>query len=1165
MTAARSIRALLLSGLLACLAAPALAAIGTVQFAAGPVQLRDAAGNLRALKKGDPINEGEAIVTGALGSAQLKMIDGGILAIRPDTDLRLDTYRYAGRADGSESALMSLVKGGFRTITGFIGRVNRSRYTISTPTATIGIRGTDHEPFFIPPGTTRGGAGPGTYDKVNDGVAFIASAGAEQNIGKNQMGYAAPGRPPVLLPVLPELFKATPPVQKPAPGAPAEEAPAEAPPPPPPAQAPVPAPAPVAEIIQPISASATCVDSTGATAVCEADLTAQTLSSDGVVVPISPTAISTLTPLVDAASTYDHIVVAPVDTLGAGTFIEAPIAPQPAASYVADADGNVVSFASTETGTTVQFSGVARDSFISSDIRLGRWEGGSYTLTDAAGTQTVPLGAASAHWIFALQPPLSLVQRYTGYVDFNPIAWTSPTDALGNVGTLSGAMLTANFDTQTVNAGVDLSFSGRTFEAYVPGMPIGGNYFGGTGSVGCSGTGCDTSYVATLEGAFAGAAGTKATLAYDLSGDGADIVQGVVAFQAGATPQIGVANSAVLAASEAAAAANEIAAALSALGNSTEATKAQAAATQASAAASAVSAAVSSLFAATTTTGAQQALAGVDAAVVNAITVAVQTLATAQALFRGAEVPVAFAYFDGVFNESDSFRADSLAAAALSVVLEAGNLRSAAESAEFEIDQPDSISVTGGTPSGPTAANSAASTGISFGRWSGATVSGREWDGTFSGRTVLGDFHWIKGPELSPWYITQAVTGTFNYAFDGGAVTDHLGTPGSFNSASLTADFTRQAVDVSLDLTLPPRVGPYERRFVANADDITLYQDGFWASSNKLNVSLNGSSGYGNLSGQFTGAGANGAILSFALAGYDPLNSYQHEHATGAAAFVLPGGLGTGASYQLGLFGTGLTPNAALNELDEWTKYRLDIGVNAASRVSLGADGMPLAFDGSVTRLVTPCLECSPYVTDLPARFDASEASVLDGGIDAETGLRWGRYAGGSIAVLDRIDGALLETIELAAQNAHFALTGAASGPVVLPITGTANYTLIGHTSPTDNFGNLGTLGSAALAVDFANQRVSSSVNLSIAGKDWAASTIGSVPIYKGTAFFAEKGLSSGGNLEVTVNGSAANTAGNLGGVFAGSTGQAAAVGYSLHQAGSVPTTVTGINVFKRP
>ena len=60
------------------------------------------------------------------------------------------------------------------------------------------------------------GAAPGTYDKVNDGVAFIASAGAEQNIGKNQMGYAAPNQAPVLLPVLPELFKATPPAQKPA-------------------------------------------------------------------------------------------------------------------------------------------------------------------------------------------------------------------------------------------------------------------------------------------------------------------------------------------------------------------------------------------------------------------------------------------------------------------------------------------------------------------------------------------------------------------------------------------------------------------------------------------------------------------------------------------------------------------------------------------------------------------------------------------------------------------------------------------------------------------------------------------------------------------------------------------------------------------------------------
>lgn len=1185
MKAGRALRALLLTASLACFAAPALAEVGRVQFAGGDVQLRDASGTLRPLVKGDPINEGEAIVTGLRGSAQIKMIDGGILAIRPDTDLKVDTYRYAGRADGTENALMSLVKGGFRTITGFIGRVNRSRYTIHTPTATIGIRGTDHEPFFVPPGTTRGGAEPGTYDKVNDGVAFIASAGVEQNIGKNQMGYAAPDQAPVLLPVLPELFKATPPVQAPAekPAAEGEPGASDTPaPPPPPAEAPPPAPAaaPVAEIVQPIAASGSCLDSAGNPVACELDLSAQTASTDGIVVPITapapaptPAPSPTQQPLAIEASTYDHTIMAPVDAAGAGTFVDLPGAPQPASNYALSGSGDVARFASSTTGTTVEFSGEARDAFVSADLRLGRWEGGSYTITDASGTQTVPLGAASAHWFLALQPPLGLVQHYSGTATYDAIAATSPTDALGNAGVMTRATFLANFDTQTVNAGVDLELPGRSFEAYLPGMPITGNRFRGSGTdVWCGGT-CDAAYSVAMEGAFAGALGTKAALTYALSGERGDLVQGVVAFQAGAAPQVGIANSALLVASEAATAANGIAATLSSLGNTTEAAKIEAAAGQASAAADAVSAAVSTLLAATTTSGAEQALAGLDSAIVNALTAASQALASAQALYAGAEVPVAFAYFDGIFDTSDAWRADSLASAAAGTILEGGNLRSATESEQFEIDDPDSITVSGGTASGPTAANSAASTGISFGRWSGATVSGREWNGTFSGRTVLGDFHWIRGPALAPWYITQAVTGTLGYVFDGGAVTDHLGTPGTFNSASLSADFTRQAVDVSLDVTLPPRGGG-SRNFVAQASGITLYGDGFWAGTyssaphQDMTVSLNGYGGYGNLSGQLTGSGANGALLSFAMMGWDELNNYQHEHATGTAAFVQPGGgIGGSASYHLGIGALGLSPDADLIRTDEWTRYRLELGISAASRVSFDpATGAPLAFDASTPVYVPPgdCSGCTAFVNDVPSRFTLDKAILLEGGVDAETGIRWGRY-GGTIGVTDRLDGTALAPIDASVQNAHFAFSSALSGPIALPTSGTASYALIGHTRPTDNFGNVGTLGSATLAVDFANQRVSSSVDLSIAGNNWAASTIGSVPIYKGSAFIAEKTLSGAGNLSVTVNGSAAGTAGNLGGGFSGATGQGAAVGYSLHQTGATPTTVTGVTVFKRP
>ena len=194
-----------------------LANIGTVQFSAGDVKIRDKAGVVRDAKKGDLLNEGDTVLTGTGASAQLKMSDGGILAVRPQTELRIDRYVFSGKEDGTENAFMSLVKGGFRTITGVIGRTNKDNYRIGTLTATIGIRGTDHEPFFIPPvppGAPQPATPPGTYDKVNVGTAFIATPLGSVNIAPNQVGFAAPNQTPQLLPVMPDIFKATPPVNQ---------------------------------------------------------------------------------------------------------------------------------------------------------------------------------------------------------------------------------------------------------------------------------------------------------------------------------------------------------------------------------------------------------------------------------------------------------------------------------------------------------------------------------------------------------------------------------------------------------------------------------------------------------------------------------------------------------------------------------------------------------------------------------------------------------------------------------------------------------------------------------------------------------------------------------------------------------------------------------------
>src|SRR5450756_3027102 len=73
--------------LLAAYAGAAFGVAGNVQFVIGDVKLINKAGESQALQKGAAINEGDRIVTADGASAQIKMVDGGFIAIRPNTCL----------------------------------------------------------------------------------------------------------------------------------------------------------------------------------------------------------------------------------------------------------------------------------------------------------------------------------------------------------------------------------------------------------------------------------------------------------------------------------------------------------------------------------------------------------------------------------------------------------------------------------------------------------------------------------------------------------------------------------------------------------------------------------------------------------------------------------------------------------------------------------------------------------------------------------------------------------------------------------------------------------------------------------------------------------------------------------------------------------------------
>lgn len=200
------VSALLLSVASLSYAAPA----GRFQFVAGEVQVFSETGVMHIAKKGEAVNQGDTLRSLANSSAQIRMADDGLIVVRPESELKISKFVFNGTADGTERSLISLVKGGFRAITGLIGKVHKESYQIQTSGATIGIRGTDHEAFFIvtPSDGQVASSTPGTYDKVNSGATVLATAAGSLVIAPNQVGFVAnlPNSTPSLLSHTPDFY-----------------------------------------------------------------------------------------------------------------------------------------------------------------------------------------------------------------------------------------------------------------------------------------------------------------------------------------------------------------------------------------------------------------------------------------------------------------------------------------------------------------------------------------------------------------------------------------------------------------------------------------------------------------------------------------------------------------------------------------------------------------------------------------------------------------------------------------------------------------------------------------------------------------------------------------------------------------------------------------------
>ena len=120
--------------------------VGVLKFTRGDVTVKSESGEIRKAVKGDNLMQFELIVTGTAGIAVIQLNDNSRMTLRPYSKFRVDllnTDDDSNDSSNQQSAVLNLLRGGLRLVTGFIGKENPAEYRLITTVATIGIRGTE--------------------------------------------------------------------------------------------------------------------------------------------------------------------------------------------------------------------------------------------------------------------------------------------------------------------------------------------------------------------------------------------------------------------------------------------------------------------------------------------------------------------------------------------------------------------------------------------------------------------------------------------------------------------------------------------------------------------------------------------------------------------------------------------------------------------------------------------------------------------------------------------------------------------------------------------------------------------------------------------------------------------------------------------------------------
>lgn len=199
--------AVCIAGLLMHSALALASTAGTVSYMSGVLSAKGEDGKIRILSPKSEIYAGDLLSTEKKTFARIKFTDGGEVVLRPESQLKIDSYRFKEDDPANDSNSFNLVKGGLRAITGIVGKRNKNNYEMKTKAATLGIRGTHFGVIFCqdncaglasPSGNTPEN---GLHVDVSEGAVELSNAGGSQVVNAGEFAYVkASNVPPILVP-----------------------------------------------------------------------------------------------------------------------------------------------------------------------------------------------------------------------------------------------------------------------------------------------------------------------------------------------------------------------------------------------------------------------------------------------------------------------------------------------------------------------------------------------------------------------------------------------------------------------------------------------------------------------------------------------------------------------------------------------------------------------------------------------------------------------------------------------------------------------------------------------------------------------------------------------------------------------------------------------------